>query len=169
MPGRLTITSQRTESDLRIARQVWQWLRAKRVNAALAYDGMAVRVHMPFAGGPDLQLALDALTEWNMERMREQPLPPLYRAGIRYAREPVCRYVSGLERTCEEFVQAHEVMRRGWGDCDDLGPFFAAQARLRGEPARAFARPSAAGWHVQVLRADGSIEDPSAVLGMPVS
>lgn len=169
MPGRLTLTSQRTESDLRIARQVWQWLRQQRVNAAFAYDGSAVRVSMPFAGSHDLQLALDALTEWNMERMREAPLPPLYVSGVRYAVEPMCRGVNGFERRCEEFTQAHEVMRRGWGDCDDLGPFLAAQRRLRGEDARAFARPSPAGWHVQVRRADGSIEDPSAVLGMPVS
>jgi hypothetical protein len=148
---------------------VWQWLRSKRANAVLTFDGFAVRVAMPFIGRADLQLALDALTEWNMARMLETPLPPLYACGVRYEREPLCRYSSGHERMCEEFVTAHEVVRRGVGDCDDLGGFLCAQLRLQGEPARAIARPSAAGWHVVVMRADGTIEDPSARLGMPTS
>jgi hypothetical protein len=167
--GKLSLTGPRTDSDLRIARQVWRWLRSKRVDAALSFDGASVHVSMPFKGGEDLGLALDALTAWNIDAMRERPLPPIYSAGVRYAREPLCRTPAGVECMCEEFVTAHEVVRRGIGDCDDLGPFLAAQLRLQGEPAQAFARPSPAGWHVIVRRGDGSIEDPSAKLGMPTS
>lgn len=169
MSGRLTLTGPRTESDLRIARTVWQWLRSKRAAAQLSYDGATVRVAMPFVTATDLGLALDAVTAWNIDAMRERPLPPLYQAGVRYAREPMCRHESGAENMCEEFVTAHEVVRRGIGDCDDLGPFRAAELRLQGEQAQAFARRSPAGWHVVVRREDGSIEDPSAKLGMPTS
>lgn len=169
MPGRLTLMGPRTESDLRIARQVWRWLRQKRQPAQLAFDGASVRVSMPFSGAAELGLALDALTAWNVQAMREHPLPPLYESGVVYQREPLCRAANGVEHMCEEFVTAHEVVRRGVGDCDDLGPFLAAQLRQQGEQAAAFARPSAAGWHVVVRRGDGSIEDPSARLGMPTS
>jgi hypothetical protein len=169
MPGRLTITAPRTESDLRIGRRVWQWLRAKRMPALFAFDGGYVRVSMPFHGARDLQHALDALTAWNIAARQENPLPPLYASGVRYEREPLCRTVQGAVHTCEEFVTAHEVVRRGWGDCDDLAPYLASDLRLQGELAHAIARPSPAGWHVVVRRADGSIEDPSAQLGMPVS
>lgn len=169
MANRLTITAPRTESDLRIGKRVWQWLRQKRVPAELSYDGGAVRIAMPFHGATDLGVALDAVTAWNIDAMRERPLPPLYESGIRYAREPMCRAPDGAERICEEFVTAHEVAARGVGDCDDLGPFLAAQLRLKGEQAQAFARRSPVGWHVVVRRGDGSIEDPSAKLGMPTS
>jgi hypothetical protein len=169
MGGKLTLTGPRTELDLRIARSVWQWLKTKRVNAALSFDGATVRVSMPFKNATDLGLALDASTAWNIEALKAQPLPPLYSSGVRYAREPLCRSEGGAEHMCEEFVTAHEVYRRGVGDCDDLGPLRAAELRLQGENAQAIARPSAAGWHVVVRRADGSIEDPSAKLGMPTS
>jgi hypothetical protein len=165
----LTITAPRTSSDLRIARGIWQWLRSKRMAADLSYDGSHVRIAMPFraTSAEDLQFALDASTAWNMLALRATPLPDIYNAGVRYQREPMCR-TDGTEHVCEEFLTAHEAYARGTADCDDLGPWLAAQRRLEGDPnARAFPRPSAVGWHILVARSDGSIEDPSAKLGMP--
>jgi hypothetical protein len=167
--GKLTITAPRTPHDLRIGRGVWQWLRKKGVSAALDFDGSHVRVSMPFDGAKSLGVGLDALTAWNIEALQEKPLPPIYQAGVRYQREPMCRS-DGRERLCEEWLTAHESHARGWGDCDDLGPWLAADLRIAGDKqAQAIARPSPAGWHIVVRRGDGSIEDPSAKLGMPTS
>jgi len=123
---------------------------------------------MPFAGATDLGFALDATTAWNVLALRAEPLPSIYDAGVVYAREPQCRTADGSERMCEEFVTAHEVRRRGFGDCDDLGAWRAAELRIAGEQAQAIPKPSAVGWHIVVRRGDGSLEDPSARLGMPV-
>lgn len=169
MPGRLTITAPRSESDLQIGRRIHKWLQGKRVNAELAFDGATVQVSMPFSGAKDLGLALDASTAWSILEMQEDPsLPGIYESGAVYAREPLCRK-NGREHMCEEFVTAALVHQRGTGDCDDLGPYLVATLRTKGEDpdAHAFARPSAVGWHVVVRRGDGSIEDPSAKLGMP--
>ncbi len=123
---------------------------------------------MPFSSAADLGIALDATTAWNVLALKRDPLPSIYDAGVVYAREPQCRTSDGRERMCEEFVTAHEVRRRGFGDCDDLGTWRAAELRLAGELAQAIPKPSAVGWHIVVRRGDGSIEDPSARLGMPV-
>ena len=165
---RLTITAPRTDADLDTGRRIWQWLRQKKIDAHFDFDGATVRVSMPYRNEHDLQYGLDASTAWSVESMQLHPLPLLYEAGVHYAREPMCR-TDGVERMCEEFVTAPEVLRRGFGDCDDLGCYRAAELRMQGEKANAFARRSPAGWHVVVRRADGSIEDPSARLGMPTS
>jgi hypothetical protein len=167
--GRLTITAPRTASDVRVGRAVWKWLREHRVQAELEYDGGHVRIAMPFDGHKSLGVGLDALTAWNIAALKERPLAPIYQAGVRYAREPMCR-LNGKERLCEEWLTAHEVVERGQGDCDDLGPWLAAQRRLEGDAkAQAFAKPSPAGWHIVVRLGDGTIEDPSAKLGMPTA
>ena len=72
----------------------------------------------------------------------------------------------------EHFDLASTVLRRGWGDCDDLAPWHAASLRASGEDpeARAVVVPSKSGvpgrWHAVVERAGGSIEDPSLAAGM---
>jgi len=166
--GLLTITAPRTADDVRVGRGIWQWLRAHRVDAKFAYDGAHVRVRMPFSGAESLGVGLDALTAWNVVRLRATPIAHIYEAGVHYEREPLCR-MDGVERMCEEWLTAHEVIERGAGDCDDLGGWLAAILRLQGERAQAIAKPSAAGWHIVVRHEDGSIEDPSAKLGMPTS
>lgn len=58
---------------------------------------------------------------------------------------------------------------RKWGDCDDLGPWYAASLRASGHDpgARAVARRSGPNrWHVEVLRSNGKREDPSRWAGM---
>lgn len=69
----------------------------------------------------------------------------------------------------EHFDLPQTVLRRGWGDCDDLAPWHAASLRASGvDPeATAIVRPSGPGrWHALVQRSDGSIEDPSRAAGM---
>lgn len=72
----------------------------------------------------------------------------------------------------EHFDLGSTVLRRGWGDCDDLAPWHAASLRATGQDpnARAIVIPSASGvpgrWHAVVERANGAIEDPSLAAGM---
>lgn len=166
---RLTITAPRTPADIELGRCVASWLRSKRIPVDYSFDGSHVRVAMPFAGERELQLGLDATTAWNVGALQSQPLPPIYSAGVRYQREPLCR-TDGEMHICEEWLTAHEAYRRGVADCDDLGPWLAATLRLAGDAgARAIPRRSPAGWHIIVRHGDGRIEDPSAKLGMPTS
>ena len=165
----LTITAPRTAADLRIGRTIWGWLlRHVNVRAEFTFDGSHVRVSFPFSNARDLGIGLDASTAWSVEAMRYRPLPSIYNAGVVYKREPVCR-TAGRVHICEEWLTAHESYARGWGDCDDLGPWRAAELRTQGELAQAIPRRSPVGWHIVVRRGDGTIEDPSARLGMPTA
>jgi hypothetical protein len=117
--------------------------------------------------------ALEVVVEANQYAMREarrkgKPLPPLYSSGVRYQREP-WRH--------EEFADALTVLKRKWGDCDDLVPYRVAELREAGEAAkirlyRRRNKRSGNTVHVQVRRAPsaefprGRIEDPSRLLGM---
>ena len=165
----LTITAPRTAFDLQVGRTIHGMLRQRGVDAKLSYDGGHVRIRMPFHDQASLGVALDASTAWSMRQLEhgDPVIPPLYSAGVVYKREPQCRRESGEIRICEEFLTARCVYERHAGDCDDLGAWRAAELRLQGEDAKAYARRSAAGWHVVVRRGDGSTEDPSAILGMP--
>ncbi len=155
--------------DVKVGQAIHRLLRQHGAKPKLSYDGSHVRIRMPYETARDLSLALDASTAWSMRQLHDHPAPPLYSAGIVYRREPTCRDESGTLRICEEFLTARCVYDRGAGDCDDLAPLRAAELRLQGERANAYARRSAAGWHVVVRRGDGTIEDPSAILGMPTS
>lgn len=69
----------------------------------------------------------------------------------------------------EHFDLPSTMLKRGWGDCDDLAPWHAASLRASGaDPgARAIVRKSGPQrWHAIVQRSDGSIEDPSKAAGM---
>jgi hypothetical protein len=72
----------------------------------------------------------------------------------------------------EHFDIASTILRRGWGDCDDIAPYAAASLRATGEDphARAIVIPSASGvpgrWHAIVERSSGELEDPSITAGM---
>jgi len=95
------------------------------------------------------------------ERGLSTPLP--YDAGVRYQMEP--------DNGIEEFADIPTVWSRGWGDCDDLAPWVVAWRRFHGERAglRITWRKTRSGrkvFHVLVRRADGSLEDPSKILGM---
>jgi hypothetical protein len=105
---------------------------------------------------------LHALTAIDLDFLRDNPATPaLYRAGVRYREEP-----QGAER----WRSIPWVLRAGWGDCEDLCCWRVAELRAAGE--RAFARSAfkrrAGGWlvHVFVERGNGTLEDPSRLLGM---
>lgn len=102
--------------------------------------------------------ALDALAAVDELAIVRERLPGLYGGAIVYAPE-----------LGEQFRYAGEVARSGWGDCDDLAAYRAAELRLAGDrSARPWPVPAVGGLtpgHVVVRTARGD-EDPSRALGM---
>lgn len=90
-------------------------------------------------------------------------LPSIYDAGVVYRREP-----PGYEQFCD----VRTVLRRGYGDCEDLSVCVAAWRVVRtgefAQPRITWAAIGPSHWlyHITVLRASGEVEDPSALLGM---
>jgi hypothetical protein len=86
-------------------------------------------------------------------------IPFLYESGIQYEREP---------RGREWWQTAADNLYQLSGDCEDLANHRAAELVVfAGEPARAICvRTGPRVFHAVVLRGDGTIEDPSAALGM---
>lgn len=113
-----------------------------------------------------LQAALETSTRANRALIEEEEgrIPPIrsaIRQGVRWRPEP--------PGTGEELALAPVVVGRGWGDCDDLAPWRAAELRATGEDpgARAIAvRSGPRRWHAVVRRSSGEIEDPSQWAGM---
>lgn len=106
--------------------------------------------------------ALQSLVRINQQYLRTHKVPRIYESGVRYENEPA--------GTVEEFASIPVVLARGWGDCDDLAPWRVAELREQGENARLRVQwkkfRNGRLFHIVVRRADGSIEDPSALLGM---
>lgn len=101
--------------------------------------------------------ALEGLIALSAHLIVKHRLPPLLQSGAVYRREKT-----------EDWRSALEVYRQGWGDCEDLASYRAAELRINNhEPARVVLK-----WtglrtlHAIVLRADGTTEDPSKWLGM---
>lgn len=127
---------------------------------------------LPFKGQRDINFALALATVIAEREIREsrkpgrRRIPSLYKSHVRYKRD-VCEapHVPGA---CERFLSPSQVLRAGFGDCDDLAPWRAAELRVQGDTtAKAEAIPSpGVGWHVIVTRGDGRTEDPSRKLGM---
>ncbi len=110
-----------------------------------------------------LMLLFEALIATNVAYLRARPQTPgLYASGIRYVEEPPGE---------EDWQDIPETLARGTGDCEDLACWRIAELRVRaGEHAHPFlkcaARDDGVLYHVAVRRLDGSLEDPSRVLGM---
>jgi len=122
---------------------------------------------------PDLPVALDAALEglvrvnvaMLLAAIRSgRPVPPLYDLPIRYKHEPPPRewWQTVADNVVEKF-----------GDCEDFAGHLAAQKRvagiLAGIPFHARAvciRTGPKSYHAVVRMPDGSIQDPSRVLGM---
>lgn len=122
-----------------------------------------VAVPEPHVSAPVLDAALEGVTRLNEALIREGAVPPFdaVKHRLRWKPEPPGE---------EHFDHAGVVLRRGWGDCDDMGPYHAASLRVTGEDpgARAHVRRSGPKrWHVVVQRSDGSTDDPSIETGMP--
>lgn len=104
-----------------------------------------------------LAAMLEGLVLVDMVILEENPLPPLYVSGVRYERE----------KGTEDWLTCAQVFARNAGDCEDLCCWRAAELRRAGDEAEVIVIPAGAGtFHVLVEREDGSIEDPSVILGM---
>jgi hypothetical protein len=109
-----------------------------------------------------LDAGLETTTRVNEELLKAGDAPHFREAAhrVRWAPEPP---------GAEHFDHSAKVLRRGWGDCDDLAPWHAASLRVTGEDKGAIAevvRKSPTRWHAIVRRSDGTIEDPSIEAGM---
>ncbi len=127
---------------------------------------MRISVAVPEANvtAPVLNAALESVTRLNEEMLEKGTVPTFAEAvkgsGIKWKPEPPGE---------ECFDHALRVLRRGWGDCDDLAPWHAASLRATGKDPGAQAVAKRSGpkrWHAVVRRSDGRIEDPSKAAGM---
>lgn len=83
---------------------------------------------------------------------------PLYKSGVRYAREPL---------GAEVWQTGLETLQLGYGDCEDLCAWRCAELRVAGEDATPYVKDVRPGLrHVLVRRANGKLECPSRALGM---
>lgn len=93
--------------------------------------------------------------------VKARKVPPLYSAGMRY--KPQNPAACALR-------PPSQVLARGGGDCKHLVLWRLAELRVAGEHAtpRIIWLNDAKGLkaHAQVRRGDGTIEDPSVILGM---
>jgi hypothetical protein len=113
---------------------------------------------------PVLDAALEAVTRLNETLLERGQVPEfttaLDKLGIQWKPEPP---------GAEHFDHAGVVMKRRWGDCDDLAPWHAASLRHSGEDPDAKAVVYQSGprrWHAVVQRGSGEIDDPSKEAGM---
>jgi hypothetical protein len=131
-----------------------------------------------------LQIALEALTkinEWHLRNAIENgnPFPRLYDAGIRYEEEPPGQ---------EDWLDIPTLHMERKGDCEDLGCALTAERRVydgvnsipyirhkfvpsqeliaSGYPKKNIPREGIFLVHILSMLPDGTIEDPSKVLGM---
>lgn len=126
---------------------------------------MRINVAIPEAhvDAPVLDAALEAVTRLNESMLERNEIPTFEKAlqyGIKWKPEPPGD---------EHFDHGHEVMKRKWGDCDDLAPLHAASLRHTGVDPEARAIVYQSGpkrWHAVVQRSDGTIDDPSRRAGM---
>lgn len=132
---------------------------------------MAERITLVFPFGSDFLLsALRTVYDYNVAFLLANPTFPrlydLHRAGLmRFAREP--RQCADTACNEERFCSIPVTYQQGWGDCDDLAPWLAAERTVRdGLLSIPIPTRSAVGWHIVVARADGLQEDPSRVCGM---
>lgn len=105
-------------------------------------------------------LAFAGLEDLREAREQGRPLPLLYESGVRYARERAGK---------EDWQVPTTTYRKRQGDCEDLAAGWRVpELWMLGEAgARVFLkRVNEQLRHIQVLRADGTIEDPSKILGM---
>lgn len=92
-------------------------------------------------------------------RLRSEPLPPLYKTQVIYQAEP--QSGSGVEYWDDPWT----VIKRGWGDCDDLVGWRLAELRAAGEhEAHVQVLRRGNRFHVRVRRASGTVEDPCLIM-----
>lgn len=97
----------------------------------------------------------------------------LYRSGVKYHDDTHIDCWKGECRPKEDFWQdLPTTYEKQYGDCEDLSCIRCAELWVEGIHALPIPRLQNGGegeqqlWHVQVLWPDGTIEDPSVILGM---
>lgn len=135
-------------------------------------------LHRSRTFGLAIKALLDAQVKINRIYLEQHQVPPLYRAGVRYMNEPdswiarLAPLYDGKEIHIEEFASISEIIKRGFGDCDDLAPWRVSELQNCGENAKIriqWKRPTPTArklFHIVVRRGNGTIEDPSLKLGM---
>ena len=122
---------------------------------------MRTTIDIPAASSPRyVAHALEGLARIAADEVAENDLPTLYSSGVRYQREP---------RGVEEWLTPLQAIERGVADCEDLAAWRAGELRASGaDPGAtvAIVRTGPRTLHAVVRRSDGSLEDPSRVLGM---
>lgn len=119
---------------------------------------------------PDLKLMAEALKAYlegivlvNRVILRTQPMPELYKSGVRFRSEP-------SKQQWDYVPNFLALIEQGYGDCAPLTAARVAELQHAGERAsvKVYWRPerSPIPFHAQVRRADGTVEDPSRLLGM---
>lgn len=123
-----------------------------------------LRARIDLYSDRELLALLNGLAFASLENLREaqergQPLPLLYRSGVRYKRERPGKEDWQLPTTTYRLQQ---------GDCEDLAAWLCSERWLLGDDkARMFLkRVNPRLRHIQVLLGNGELEDPSARLGM---
>lgn len=93
-----------------------------------------------------------------------RPVPPILRSGVHWQPDEF------RGKPAETWDNLDIVRARGYGDCEDLASWAAAELRVTKKiPARAIVRPSTTpgvAWHCVVELPGGQILDPSVKLGM---
>ena len=121
---------------------------------------------VPVGGPGGMRAALEALVALDRVYLRSHPMTPdIYRAGIVYLRD-VDEGDQGRPLS-ELWYTIPDVIASGGADCKCLAAWRVAALRELGEHADPWVlQVGPATWHVVVRRADGTMEDPSALLGM---
>lgn len=104
-----------------------------------------------------LELLLRGLTAINVALIKLHNLPPLMESGVRYRRD---------EAGAEVWSNAYEVAKRGYGDCEDLSCYLAAELQIQGQPAVACVKRTGRRRLHTLVCVDGRVLDPSRALGM---
>lgn len=102
--------------------------------------------------------ALEGLVQVNGLVLAKEHIPPLYQSGARW------RNIKH-----NNWRRADQISGEGWGDCEGLSSWRAAELRLTGEDDNARVGVYHTGprtYHAVVIRGDDYIEDPSILLGM---
>jgi hypothetical protein len=119
------------------------------------------RIHVPTSAA-FYEAAIEGITQLDEQILKQSPdFPPIYESGVIYRKEAQ-----------DVWRHADDVLCSGWGDCDDLAPWRAAELRVSGEDPDAYVYVYQSGphrYHAVVARGNGRIEDPSLILGMKVS
>jgi putative transposon-encoded protein len=128
---------------------------------------MRVRLTVPkeLVSEDTLNPALEASAQVAQKQIEAGLVPPLADAiddGLRWAPEPEGQGFEGFDLPTE-------CIDRGWLDCDDIAPWWAAELRASGVDPDAKPIVYQSGpkrWHAVVERGDGSVDDPSRWAGM---